>query len=99
MGLQFGSFDFICSTAALVIRPLVQGLSDQTATLATYRSVRLSYLSLVSVRIPLRVLPTNSTSDVFRSYRGRSYDCHHDDLTHPGWTKGDPHVPLDLHNH
>ena len=82
-GVRFGSFDFICGTAALVIRPLVQGLSDQTATLATYRLIRLSYLSLVSVRIPLRVLPTNSTSDMFLSYRGRYYDCHYVDLTHP----------------
>ena len=99
MGLQFGSFDFICGTAALVICPLVQGSSGQTATLTTHRLIRLSYLSLVSVRIPLRVLPTNSTSDVFRSDRGRSHDCHHDDLTHPGWTKGDPHVPLELYGH
>ena len=84
---------------ALIICPLVQGSSGQTATLTTHRLIRLSYLSLVSVRIPLRVLPTNSTSDVFRSYRGRFHDCHHDDLTHPGWTKGDPHVPLELYGH
>ena len=83
------------SSYVLLLARLVRE-SSQTATLATYRSVRLSYFSLVSSRIPLRVLSTNSTSNMFRSHRGHSHDCHHD-LPHPlqvhgSRTKGNHHV-------
>jgi len=76
--------------------------SNQTATLATYRSDQLSFSSPVST-LSLCLHSTDPTSDMFRAHRGHSHDRHHD-IPHPkqvycGRTKGNRHVLLDVHAH
>ena len=84
MTIQFGSFDGICQTAALVVCPLVgadRGIEPSCYSRDVEIAGTLIFQPCESVgRLSERrvVVPNPPRSNMLRTYRGDYHDCYYD---------------------
>ena len=98
---KFGSFDYICEHAALVVCPMV-GTAQGTSPTCYARNVQLGSQIIFQpgTSCPCVYATELTDSNMFRSYRRTSHDGNHavpfTIKVHCGWTERDLSILLHL---